>query len=162
MKKISTDKTFFWKYFWPYFGLIIILTYGIFHFLRENFFELIFFLYAIIWIIITKFFFALRHLSDVYIDHERKVFVIKNAKLEFNLPFSELVKIKTFYGKRIVKLIFSEKRIYFIPTGALDYFTERKNQIITELKGIIISNNIALAKLILCVIISCFQRVLFH
>ena len=65
--------------------------------------------------IASRFFYKVRHLCEIYVNNEQRVFKINDFNSEYFIPFKELIKFKTHNGKRIVELFFSTKRIYFIP-----------------------------------------------
>ncbi len=69
-------------------------------------------------------------------DMGNKQFGINDFKSKYNLPFSELEKVKAHNNQRVVELVFKSKNIYFIPTATFDLFSSSRD-ILKTLKGIL-------------------------
>jgi hypothetical protein len=116
MRRLSSDSTFLYR-FLPYAGLLAVIGFTIILINAKIYPALIFTLYFIFVMIASRFFYKVRHLCEIYVNNEQRVFKINDFNSEYFIPFKELIKFKTHNGKRIVELFFSTKRIYFIPVS---------------------------------------------
>ncbi|MFC0771510.1 hypothetical protein [Terrimonas alba] len=139
MKKISSDKkTYYYRYILPFllFGAIVIVTVVCIYY--KYYLVLIMPIYWLIGSLITGKFTYWYRMSDVFIDHEQKIFIVINRKKEYCYPFSELKKVKSDSLGFIIQLKFEKKKQVLFAPPSDNSFGMGNFSLVSQLKALII------------------------
>jgi hypothetical protein len=140
MRKISSDQTYFFRFIWPWVGLLALA--GIIIAIIHAGVYLVLFIVLPVWLfklISSRFFYAQRHAVKLFVDTENQLFGVNDFKISYTLGFDELRQVKAMQWKKIIRLDFRSKILYFMPPGELNLLITNK-ELIVFLEDIVKTN----------------------
>ncbi len=130
MKRLSNHGTYFSKYVFPYLVLAILVGITIEAVISEFYLTLFIFYPIFLFIIITtKFFYPQRRLCKVYIDVDSQQLGINDFKSNYTLPFTQLRLVKGMERNKVIKMVFKDRTIYFMPPGEFNLLINNRELI---------------------------------
>ena len=139
MKRISSEKTFVYRYIVPYVFILCMLGFIGLSIYSEIYMFIIFPVMLLICYLILRLP-AFLNLSEISICEEREIFEIKRSRSTILLPYKHLQSIKVSGYKTLIQLKFREGKFFLIPKNTSHFFPNC-DPLISYLQDIVKKNN---------------------